>query len=260
MYFLENLPWIISAPLIVAIFTILACLGVFATRLFVSSQALKAHHDVAAVVFANLGVLYSVLLGFTVVNVQQRFDKVKETTQIEASYLTDLYRDAEVFKPADKDKIRERLINYSKSVVEIEWPQMASSTAAEYTSDYLSNLWAAYYEVETSTHKQEQWYSISINKLNLLVNARLARLLGSHESLGSEMWAMLISGAIALAGFICFFGLESTVSHLLLTAVIASTTGFLLFLIYSLDTVFSGNVSLPPEAMEAFLKAFSSGY
>jgi hypothetical protein len=257
MYFFEHLPWVISAPLIVATFTFFACCGVYMTRALINPAALKAHHDVAAVVFANLGVLYSVLLAFTVVNVQQRFDKIKETTQVEASYLNDLYRDAEVFQQEDKNKIRELLLAYSQNVIQIEWPQMSNGDILDHTNEYLSKLWNVYYALDATTHKQEQWYAVSISKLNQLVNARLSRILGSRESLGSEMWAMLISGAIALAGFICFFGLESITSHLLMTAVLASTTGFLLFLIYSLDTVFSGNVSIPPEAMEAFFKTFS---
>jgi len=61
----EELPWGIGAALMVTVFILISSLGVILIRKVVSPKILKAHHDVAAVVFANLGVLYSVLLGFT---------------------------------------------------------------------------------------------------------------------------------------------------------------------------------------------------
>lgn len=239
-------------------FITVICTFVYLVRKFVDPKQLKANHDVAAVVFANIGVLYSVLLGFTVVNVQQRFDKIKENTQIEASYLVELFRDAEVFEENDRKKIRDALIEYSKSVIEVEWPTMSKGASKATVSTHLTKVWKAYYEVHTTNHKQEQWYSVSINKLNLLMNARLSRILGSHESLGDEMWTMLVLGAVAVASFICFFGLEKMTPHLLMGAVLAGTTGFLLYLVYSLDTAFQGDVTISPEAMKNFLESFDT--
>lgn len=256
LIFFEKMSWSAGALLMVASFMLVTCIGVCLIRLTVNPRSLKSHHDVAAVVFANIGVLYSVLLGFTVVNVQQRFDKIKENTQIEASYLVELFRDAEVFAEKDKIAIRDSLIEYSKSVIYEEWPKMAKGELHTTASTHLSKVWNAYYAVNTTSHKQDQWYSVSINKLNLLMNARLSRLLGSHESLGVEMWAMLILGAAAVASFICFFGLESLFSHLLMAAILAGFTGFLLFLVYSLDTAFQGDLSISPRAMQNFLESF----
>lgn len=253
----EDLPWTIGAILMVSCFICFTLFGVLLVRRIVDKHALKAHHEVTAVVFANLGVLYSVLLGFTVVNVQQRFDKIKENTLVEASYLVDLYRDAEVFEDNDRDKIRKRLLDYSRSVIDDEWPAMTSGQLNGINAK-LSQIWNGYYEIETHNRKQEQWYSVSIDKLNMLMNARLSRLLGSRESLGEEMWVMLVAGAIALATFICFFGLESLTLHLSLATIMAASTGFLLFLIYSLDTAFSGDLSISPEAMESFWRSFQN--
>lgn len=251
----EHIPWPLGALTLVAIFIGLACIAVLSIRFVIDPHLLRSHHDVAAVVFANLGVLYSVLLGFTVVNVQQRFDKIKGDTQIEASYLVDLFRDAEVFEQSDRQKIRQSLVAYSHSVIKNEWPEMANGKVNTTKSASLAEVWNAYYSVKTTSHKQDQWYTVSINKLNLLMNARLSRLLGSKESLGSEMWVMLVMGAFSIVSFICFFRIDNLASHLLMAAILAGTIGFLLFLIYSLDTAFSGNLSISPEALENFIKS-----
>lgn len=254
--YIESLPWMFGAFIMVAAFVLFTIIGILCVRKTINQKSLKAHHDVAGFVFANLGVLYAVLLGFTVVNVQQRFDKIKETTQIEASYLAELYRDAGVFSDKDKRLIQDALKKYAEKVVYDEWPLMATGVANHNKIDSLKDIWAAYYNVDTTTNKQEIWYSVSINKLNELLNKRLSRLLGSKESLGAEMWTFLILGGLTVVTFIWFFTIESLTSHLLMASLLAATTAFLLFLIYSLDTAFSGQVSITPEAMENVLHSF----
>src|SRR5262245_40203085 len=126
MRMLENMPWVWGVLLAVGLFVSFAIGGLLLVRRSVKRKHLQAHHDVAGFVFANLGVLYSVLLGFTVVNVQQRFDKVKEITQLEAGFLAELYRDAEMFSSTDSEAIRSGLRGYAESVINEEWDTLSS--------------------------------------------------------------------------------------------------------------------------------------
>lgn len=255
--YFETLPWVFGAAITVTLFILFSLAGVIVVRRLVNFEYLKAHHDVAGYVFTNLGVLYAVLLAFTVVNVQQRFDKIKEISEIEASYLVDLYRDAEVFPPKYAQDIRDSIKKYAQSVIEDEWDLMPLGIFSKTTIQSLKDVWAAYYGVELETKKQEIWYAESINKLNNLTNTRLARLVGSRESLGIEMWILLILGGLTLIIFFWFFGLESLIPHLLMAAILAAAIAFLLFLIYSLDTAFSGTLKVTPESMERVLQGFN---
>ena len=168
--YIEKLPWMIGAATAVAIFVLFTIVGIISVRAIVQRKNLKAHHDVAGFVFANLGVLYAVLLGFTVVNVQQRFDKIKEVTQVEASYLAELYRDAAIFSDKDKDTIRVAIEKYGNSIVDEEWNLMAKGQDSPETIQALKNIWTSYYQVTIANKKQELWYSLSITKLNLLLD------------------------------------------------------------------------------------------
>lgn len=255
---LESLPWMMAAALIVVIFILFSILGVLLVRKFIGHKHLKTHHDVASVVYANLGVLYAVLLGFTVVNVQQRFDSIKNTTEIEASYLADLYRDAEVFPTENRNKIKKAIKLYAENIIHEEWSLMSKGIQSESTVKSLHAIWNAYYEVDITSLKQDAWYRESISKLNNLMNARISRLLGSYESLGEEMWTFLILGGFIMVGFIWFFGLDNLITHLLMASILAATTAFLLFLIYSLDTAFSGQIQVPSESIERVLHSFEN--
>ncbi len=88
--------------------------------------------------------------------------------------------------------------------------------------------------------------------------ARLQRLMGGAESLSSEMWTLLVVGALVMLAFLWFFSLENLAISILMASVLATSTAFLLFLIYSLDTAYSGQLAVPPEAFERVLKSFQS--
>lgn len=253
---LEDLPWAYGSLIMIAIFIAFTIGGIFVIRKYIHFKKLQAHHDVAGFVFTNLGVLYAVLLGFTVVNVQQRFDKLKEISEVEAGYVALLYQDAEVFPEKNRIEIRDSIKKYALDVSTEEWNLMKQGEASLKAETALKNIWNSYYKINPSTNKEIAWYSESISKLNLLMNARLKRLLGSNESLGSEMWTFLILGGLAMVTFTWFFGVENLTSHILMASILAASTAFLLYLIYSLDTAFSGNISIPSFAIENVLKSF----
>lgn len=254
---LESLPWSQSIFLIAALFIAFTFCGILFVRKMLDSQVLRKNHEAIGFVFTNLGVLYGVLVAFTVINVQQRFEKLKEVTQMEASYLGQLYADSQVFSENDRNQLHNSLKIYAQSVLSEEWNGMADiGKANPITNNALKNIWNTYYSIDPQGNKQQAWYVESINKLNLLVNARYARLLGSRNSLSGEIWALLIFGGLIMIAFTWFFGMDSLATHLLISSILALTIAFLLFIIYSLDTVFTGRVSISPHALIQVLNSF----
>lgn len=222
--------------------------------LFVRKKAnlgkLKDCHDVTGIIFSNLGALYAVLLGFTIVNAQARFDRIKESTQIEASKLIDLYRDAELFTEKDRVSIKNAITAYTQSIIDYEW---SSKKPHAGTGEKFKDLLRCYYDADIHPPKQTIWYSVSINQLNELSDLRLARILGSQESIGPQMWTILILGGFAMILFLCFFGPEKTIQHLAMGSILAITIAFSLFLIHSLDSSFSGTISIKSDAFQNLL-------
>ncbi len=253
----EELDWITGSFLLGTVFMVTVVLAILAVRKFIGRKTLKDNHDVTGFVFTNLGVLFSVLLGFTVVNVQQRFDKIKETTQVEASYLADLYHGAAVFSAKDSTRIREEIKQYIEHVIHNEWSLMSKKDPSLQSSEQLKSLWQSYYTVQLNTPNQEIWYAESIKKLTQLGDTRLARILGAEDSLSEEMWTFLFLGAITLVLFISFFGVENIRAHFFLGSILAISTAYLLFLIHSLDTAYSGKIQVSPEALESILKTLN---
>ncbi len=117
----ESIGWIISSILIMTVFVAITIASLWAIRKRVSHTTLRQHHDVAGYIFSIVGVLYSVILGFTVINVQERYNKAEETVHTESMIVADLYRDAVYFDEESLMAIRSNLKKYVQYVIEQEW-------------------------------------------------------------------------------------------------------------------------------------------
>jgi amino acid transporter len=256
MAFFDSMPWIVSSALIV-IPCILVCLVIlFMIRKWIPTHQLKENHDVAGFILGIVGVLYSVILGFTVVNVQTRYNVVLQTVHTEAVAIADLYRDATFFPSSDRDAIRTNLRNYVNYVVNHEWGHATSKEISIPAQKIMEKIWISYYNIDLQNEKMNIWYSATISKLDDFMNARLARQFSAWEHLGSMMWTILIVGGIITVGFMYFFGLENLRSQMVMTALLAGYISFMLFLVYSLDHAFMGSEGIKPIALEKVQNLF----
>jgi len=255
-FLLESPSWIL-ASLFVVIPSVLICLCMlWAVRKWIPAEELRENHDVAGFTFGIIGVLYSVILGFTVVNVQNRYNDVLQTIHIEAVALADLYRDAASFSPANQNAIRTSLRNYVDYVVKQEWELPTKKGLHMDTEGAVETIWTSYHNIELRDEKMNIWYTESLSKLNNFMSARLSRQFSSWEHLGNMMWSILIIGGLITICFMFFFGLEKLRTQMIMTALLAGYISFMLYLVYSLDHVFKGPEGIKPVAFEQVVTLF----
>ena len=89
-------------------------------RRFVHHDILKKHHDIAGFVIGVLGVLYGVLLSFTIISSQNQVVQIVTQVDEEAYLIADLYRIVQVFPEKPKSEMIRTLWNYLKSVIDEE--------------------------------------------------------------------------------------------------------------------------------------------
>ncbi len=257
-FLFESPSWILSSCVVVLV-AILLSLGVlWIVRKTIPIHVLKQSHDVVGFTFSIIGVLYSVILGFTVINVQARHNAVLEASHNEAILLADLYEDAAFFQPQDRDAIRSSLRRYAKHVIEEEWWLSPERKIHVKTRNFIKDIWQSYYNIELTNEKMSIWYTESISKLDNFLNVRLTRQFNAWEHLGGMMWSLLIVGALITISFMFFFGLENLRSHMLMIILLAGYLSFMLYLVYSLDHVFNGPQGVKPEALEQVYNLFDS--
>jgi hypothetical protein len=246
---LGSLSWIISSLLIVASSILICLFLLWIVRRQFSTHELKKNHDVVGFTFSIIGVLYSVVLGFTVINVQSQYNTMLETMHAEAILVADLYQDAAYFSAQECATIRSSLREYIDHVIKEEWWRPEEKINI-HSRAFIRNIWDSYYKIDLIDEKVKVWYTESISKLNNFMNARLARKFSANVHLGPIMWTLLIIGAIIVIGFMFFFGLESKSSHMILTALLTGYLSFMLYLVYTLDDALQGPLGLKPTVFE----------
>jgi hypothetical protein len=256
LHFLSDLPWYYAGTIIVAFFMLLSVGILWVTHQIFSSQTLKSSHDVAGYTFGIIGVIYGVLLGFTVVEANNHFHEAEENIIHEAALLSELFRDATVFPEAKQ--IRKVIHDYAVSVHDKEWQMMASQQESEEARGLYDQIWNTYTKLNPTTDKEKIWYQESLSKLNDLSMQRINRLFAMERSFGSLMWTLLIAGGIVTISFMCFFYADNQIAQSLMTVLLSGTIAFMLFLIMSLEGVYAGDVRVMATPLERVIQRFDA--
>jgi hypothetical protein len=257
MGLLFNSPfWVISSTIVVVIAVVFWTSALWWMRRKVSIDVLKKNHDVAGYTFSIIGILYSVILGFTVVSVQDRYNRMIETSHKEATVIADLYREAGFFSESSRRQVRSTLRNYVNYIIKEEWGLPKDKKMHLGAQKILKDLWDSYYNISFENENQRLWYQETISKLDDLMGARLEREFNSWDHLDPMMWSLLLSGGVITILFMFFFGMENIRSQMLMTGLLAGYLAFILFLVFSLDHTFKGDKNNQPVVYEELSTLF----
>ena len=86
--------------------------GTLMVRRLIKVEVLERHNEVAGFIYAVIGVVYAVLLGFAAVTVWEGYDKAQAAVEREADDLADLFRDAQTFPQDTRTQIENQIRNY----------------------------------------------------------------------------------------------------------------------------------------------------
>ena len=251
-----SLAWLWGIFLIGAML-LLAVAGTLLARRWVGVEVLKLNNEVAGFIYAVIGVLYAVLLGFTAIIVWEQFDKAQAGVDQEANELADLYRDAQVFPEDTRRELDTHLRAYARLVVENEWPAMAERKSSPETWEVYNRLWRTYHQFQPQNDHERIWYAQSLARLNQLGDQRRLRLLSSRsDGVPDVMWAVLLGAGVITIGFSFLFGTRSARAQVFMTSGLALTIALVLFSILALEHPFAGITRVDPDAFDQVADIF----
>lgn len=231
--------------------------GLWLVRRSTELESLSAHNDVAGFIIAVVGVVYGVMLAFVVVIVWERFDAADEIADREATLVEALYRDAAALT-GHVPALRSQLRSYARSVVEDEWPAMASSQdESERTDEAMAGVFSAYRSVDPANPNYQIYLDAAIGRLDDLAEARRARISASSSQLPQPLWVLVLVGGLIVVAFTYFFAVSSFRAHGLMVAALAAMIALTVFLIVSLTFPYSGDLAVAPDGMRDTLTEFA---
>jgi protein-S-isoprenylcysteine O-methyltransferase Ste14 len=249
---------IVPGLLAVAVSVLIAVAGLTLVQRLVPSQLRRQHNDVAGFIYAVLGVIYAVLIALVVIAVWEDFAEARDTVDREASELDDVFRLAHPLPEPEGRQLQELARSYAQVVVDEEWALMAQGRTSQRAWDLLDEMTIRFEDVEVRTRTEQVLYAEALNRINELSDARNARLVEAREGIPAILWGVLVVGGVSVVGFTYLFGLENTLVHSLMVAVLTLVISSVLFTIGVLELPFSGDVRVGPEPFELVLERFES--
>lgn len=249
---------VLNALLLIGGSMLASVVGLLVVRRYANIAWLKQHHEVASYFFLMVGTLYSVLVAFAIFVVWSGFKDAGNNLEHEATEVADLSRLSVFLPTAQRKVISDSLMEYLNAVVQDEFPAMAEGRDSERTWGAVQTLWAGYSVDKFSDPRYQPYLAESLKHLTQLSDYRRTRLFTSKGTVPASLWSLLISGGVLLIAFTYFFGHESVLSQACMTAALAGTLAFSLFLIASLDTPYSGVARVTPHIFSVELEHVAS--
>lgn len=233
---------------------LISLLGMWAVRKTVPGKTLQDHKEIAGFIYAVVGVIYGVVLGFAVVALWDDFDDAEDRADREASRISDLHRLAQGLPEAETQVFRASLEDYCQSVIDEEWATMEEKNPSLHTHDRLLTIWKEGHSLTPGSEVER----IIFDKIEVgmadLDDARRSRLLSARRELPAPMKFALFAGAVITISFSFLFGVKNVIAQSVMTTLLAALIGLGLFLITILSGPFSGGLKVQPEAFTAVLE------
>lgn len=205
-----------------------------------------------------IGTLYAVLVAFAIFVVWTQFQDAGTNLEREVNEVGDLSRMSTALPEPLQSNIRASLIEYIRAVLEDEFPAMAEGRESPRTWNAIQNLWNVYQAGEPSDLKFQIYYAESLRHLNDVSNYRRIRLFTSRGTVPQTLWYLLYAGGIILVMFTYFFGHESVAWQAAMTAALAGTLAFSLFLIVAYNGPYDGSTRIAPTPYQMELSHVSA--
>jgi len=258
--FLTSQPLWLSGLILIGLGTAISMYGPVVVRRFVTLERLTANNEIAGFKYATLGVLYAVLLGFAIVVVWQKFSDAESSVVQEAGAAATIYRLSHGMSEKAGADMRDAVGNYLKLAITDDWPAMDRGVpgASRSARQALDSIYAALLTSSAADRGGDPVVSELLHQLDLMTQARRARLIAAEGSVPGVLWLVLFGGAFVAIIFTFFFGTQNLRAQIVMTALLAIVIFAELLIIVAIDRPFTGSVKVQPTPLADVLADFST--
>ncbi len=255
IFFLTGHSLWLSGVVIIGLGTALATVGPAIVRRRVSVERLAANNEIAGFKFATVGVLYAVLLAFSIIVVWQKYSDAETTVAQEAGAAESIYWLSAGIAEQPRAALRNALTAYLTRAINNDWPAMerGAPDGSRSARQALDAIYATLPTFASAGQGDAAIVSEILRQLDLMTQARRVRLVAAEGAVPGAVWLILFGGAAVTIGFTFFFGAESLRAQTLMTALLALLIFAELFIIVAIDRPFTGTIRVEPNALAEVL-------
>lgn len=210
--------------------------------------------EYAGYIYNAMGVVFSLVFAFITVLVWQNYNGVNNAVTKEANNLNNIYRLYAAFPEKTQETGRGYLRDYTKTVVQEEWPLLSKD-------QFSINAYQKLLKIEDQIIRYQPKTAGEINAhqqmLKLIAESaelRRGRIYNAQFALAPPAWIGLMSSSFIFLIYSCLFKMKSVRTHVILIAFLGLTiVGVLYFLMIYIHP-FLGPMAIKPDSFTNLLK------
>lgn len=240
---------IINSVLFIASSVATALLGLRLFRRQINTKKLKNEETIVGYIFSAIALIYAVVLAFVVFAVWEQYSASQQVVTSEAASLVVAYRDTESFEEPVRSQAQQAFVDYAYTVMDNEWA--SHGTVLPHTkADAINPIWDIYHSAKAPDS--------ALDRLHDLEQQRHLRHLAGEASLPIVFWPLLIGGGLTTIASSYFFTMRILKAQYLKTAMLTMIIAAVLFLIYTLNRPFTGQVPVSRDPFQHALQIFQA--
>ena len=211
-------------------------------------------NDLVSYFFAGIGVFYGLALGLIAVATWENYTDIDGVVSTEAAALASLYRDLDGYPQPMRGRLEAMLRDYTRLVIEKEWPAHKKGEALEDGDAKLDQLEDDVMNFEPTKEREKIVQAEVLHSLDTVQEQRRLRLQAVPTGLPAALWSVVLVGALLNIVLTYLFWIDNLAMHAVLVAMLAIFIGLLVFLTAAMDNPFRGEFSISSEAFEGVLE------
>ena len=204
------------------------------------------HNEVVIALYGGASVMYAVLLGFMVVVIWQAYDTAHKNVGDEAANLVALYRLTYGLEAKEGAQMRSLVRGYTTAVIYEEWPTFGTATpGSNKARKVLGDIDRLFATMAGPVKAADAQVDAEILRTkSVIVSERNIRLIQASDSIPWVIWLGAFGGGFIIIVMSCFIDMERPMPHFLMTGMMSTLIGLLIFIVVSLSQPFTGALPL----------------
>jgi len=209
-------------------------------------------------IFANtMPTLVGFIFAFVTVAAWQNHNAVSDTVSKEAHTLFDLYQILEAY-PSETKKIGQaEIINYTKAVINQEWPTLGNQAFDIETFKQLDQINSLFLSHKPTTLDGFAVHNEGLRLFSTYRDLRRNRIENANSYIEKPMWGALVLSALFLILFSAFFKTRNIRIHAVMMALVGGSLGVMFFLLVLLDNPFWGPSAIQSTPFKKTLESIA---
>jgi hypothetical protein len=209
-----------------------------------------AHNDLIGWQLNILGTTYAVILGFMLYAVWNNYGVANLNVDNEANAIENIYRLAEGLPAPQRDQIQTLARSYAETVINQDWPQMATDQVPEASNKLNQQMWSTLMSIRNGAPNEITAEDHALSELSALTEHRRMRLVQNAFRLPTVLWCLLIIGGAVTIASASMFGSANTSLHRLHIFAFSLLIALVLVAVADIDRPFQGAVQVSDFAFQ----------